>query len=403
MRKNYIFFIFGFIVASFLMWVGIGGINNGHFAEIAFTDTVHAAVNDDRQVVNETITSSRQTAITKAVSLTESAIVSINVMAVEKLVQRNPFYRQDPLWQYMFPELFKNRTVEREFESLGSGFIISADGLVLTNEHVVHNAKEIVVTMSDGETYKAELLGVDPVYDVALLQLEGDNFPYLVLGDSDEMLIGEWVIAMGNPFGLFAINNKPTVTVGVVSAMDRDFGYLPDANKVYQDMIQTDAAINSGNSGGPLINATGEVIGINTFIYTGDSRSQGFVGIGFAIPINRIKSIVEMLQNEGKVDRHFYTGIEYREISAYWARRLNLGTKPLVVITMVQTNSPADKAGVKTGDVIYEVEDKTITNENDIIAAILEANLKVGDVMKIKVLRNKQEIPLQIQLVSLNQ
>jgi serine protease Do len=403
MRKNYIFFIFGFIVASFLMWVGIGGINNGHFAEIAFTDTVHAAVNDDRQVVNETITSSRQTAITKAVSLTESAIVSINVMAVEKLVQRNPFYRQDPLWQYMFPELFKNRTVEREFESLGSGFIISADGLVLTNEHVVHNAKEIVVTMSDGETYKAELLGVDPVYDVALLQLEGDNFPYLVLGDSDEMLIGEWVIAMGNPFGLFAINNKPTVTVGVVSAMDRDFGYLPDANKVYQDMIQTDAAINSGNSGGPLINATGEVIGMNTFIYTGDSRSQGFVGIGFAIPINRIKSIVEMLQNEGKVDRHFYTGIEYREISAYWARRLNLGTKPLVVITMVQTNSPADKAGVKTGDVIYEVEDKTITNENDIIAAILEANLKVGDVMKIKVLRNKQEIPLQIQLVSLNQ
>jgi serine protease Do len=403
MRKNYIFFIFGFIVASFLMWVGIGGINNGHFAEIAFTDTVHAAVNGDRQVVNETITSSRQTAITKAVSLTESAIVSINVMAVEKLVQRNPFYRQDPLWQYMFPELFKNRTVEREFESLGSGFIISADGLVLTNEHVVHNAKEIVVTMSDGETYKAELLGVDPVYDVALLQLEGDNFPYLVLGDSDEMLIGEWVIAMGNPFGLFAINNKPTVTVGVVSAMDRDFGYLPDANKVYQDMIQTDAAINSGNSGGPLINATGEVIGMNTFIYTGDSRSQGFVGIGFAIPINRIKSIVEMLQNEGKVDRHFYTGIEYREISAYWARRLNLGTKPLVVITMVQTNSPADKAGVKTGDVIYEVEDKTITNENDIIAAILEANLKVGDVMKIKVLRNKQEIPLQIQLVSLNQ
>ena len=342
----------------------------------------------------------RQNAITRAVNATANAVVSINVVAVEKYVQRNPFGGQSPFFRRFFPELYRDRIIERQVKSLGSGFLISADGYIVTNEHVVQNAKEIVVTTGSGENLMADLIGVDPIFDVALLKIDRINMPFLKIGGSDDVIIGEWVIAMGNPFGLFSINNKPTVTVGVISAKNRDFGYLPEAGKVYQNMLQTDATINTGNSGGPLLNALGQVIGMNTFVYSGNDQNGGSVGIGFAIPINRIKDIINQLKSGGKVDRHFYTGLEYRVLSAYWAKRLGLGNKPVIVITYVDPSSNANKNGIKVGDTIIEVNGKSVYTKSDIIAAVYEADLKVGDVVTLDLKRGDDTFVVRLKLVA---
>ena len=403
MKRNVGFFLIGLIGASVLVWSVLNWVSGDDTSSIEVVDKVIAQDTGNIESVNAKINVGRQNAITQAVAKTELAVVSINVMAYEKVVRRSPFDRQDPFWRFMFPELFRDQIIEREVQSIGSGFIISPDGLILTNAHVVENAREIIVTMSDGANLKASMKGIDAISDVALLKIDGNNFPHIEMGNSDDVMIGEWAIAMGNPFGLFAINNKPTVTVGVISAKDRDFGYLAEANRVYQDMLQTDAAINSGNSGGPLINAMGHAIGMNTFIYTGNSGSQGFVGIGFALPINRIKEIITQLQTEGQVNRHFYTGIEYREISAYWAQRLRLGNKPMIVITYVEPNSLALRAGAKVGDIILGVNGKTITSEKDIIAAIYETDLKVGDDMILTISREEENFEIKFKLIALNQ
>jgi serine protease Do len=387
-------------MAAIAMWSLLDLLHPEEATSLPFVDSVLAQSSGETMELSAAITTSRQNAITRAVERTEKAVVSINVMMVEKFVRRSPFGRQDPLWRMMFPELFNDQIIEREVQNVGSCFIISRDGLILTNAHVIKNAREIIVTMQDGEGLKAEEIGVDELSDVALLKIPGDNHPFIPLGDSDDIIIGEWAIAMGNPFGLFAINNKPTVTVGVVSARDRDFGYFANENKVYQDMIQTDAAINTGNSGGPLLNAAGQVIGMNTFIYTGNNRNQGFVGIGFAIPINRIKEIVSQLERDGEVKRSFYTGIEYRQISAYYAQRLNLGDQPMVVITYVEAKTPAAEAGVKAGDVILVLNGKTINSERDLIAAIYEADLQVGDEMELEIKRDGERLRKRFKLLA---
>ena len=173
---------------------------------------------------------------------------------------------------------------------LGPGYSSAPDGYIITNQHVVENADEVIVTLPGGKEYDAEVIGEDRVTDLAVLRIEGKHLPYSKLGDSDDIIIGEWVIALGNPFGLFDVNKQPTATVGIISAVDLDFG-KELSGRVYQGMIQTDASINQGNSGGPLSNAEGEVIGINTFIFTGGGYSEGSIGISFAIPINRAKGI----------------------------------------------------------------------------------------------------------------
>jgi serine protease Do len=400
LRRFITLFSIGAIMAAIAMWSLLDLLHPEEATSLPFVDSVLAQSSGETMELSAAITTSRQNAITRAVERTEKAVVSINVMMVEKFVRRSPFGRQDPLWRMMFPELFNDQIIEREVQNVGSGFIISRDGLILTNAHVIKNAREIIVTMQDGEGLKAEEIGVDELSDVALLKIPGDNHPFIPLGDSDDIIIGEWAIAMGNPFGLFAINNKPTVTVGVVSARDRDFGYFANENKVYQDMIQTDAAINTGNSGGPLLNAAGQVIGMNTFIYTGNNRNQGFVGIGFAIPINRIKEIVSQLERDGEVKRSFYTGIEYRQISAYYAQRLNLGDQPMVVITYVEAKTPAAEAGVKAGDVILVLNGKTINSERDLIAAIYEADLQVGDEMELEIKRDGERLRKRFKLLA---
>ena len=237
-----------------------------------------------------TVDNSRQNAITVAIEKVSSAVASINVTQVEQYAI-SPFQR-DPWFEYFFPPEIR----QREVKGSGSGIVISPDGYVLTNDHVVENASKIIVTLKGGKQYDADIVGVDELTDLALLKLDGKNFPYVKMGNSDNLIIGEWVIALGNPFGLFDVNQQPTATIGIISGKDLDFGL--QNGKVFQSMIQTDAAINPGNSGGPLVNSRGELIGINTFIYTGDSSRQGSIGIGFAIPINRARRIAEELKSK---------------------------------------------------------------------------------------------------------
>lgn len=236
-----------------------------------------------------------------------------------------------------------------------SGFVISADGYVLTNNHVVEGADEITVVMGDGQKYeKVKLVGTDDKADVALLKIEDvDNLPYLELGDSDDLEIGEWVIAIGNPFGL-----TETLTVGVVSAMGRRVS----GEDVYQDFIQTDAAINPGNSGGPLLNLEGKVVGINSAIITGD---RGYMGIGLAVPINMAKAIKDQLIETGKVQRG-YVGIGMQNIDPEMVDFFKLENNKGVLITSVTEDSPADKAGLKKDDVVIRIDKKKVEDPQDL-------------------------------------
>jgi len=282
--------------------------------------------------------------------------------------------------------------MKQKVQGLGSGFIISKDGYILTNDHVAGNATKIVVTLTNGEKYDAKIIGTDVVSDIALLKIEGDNFPYVTLGNSDDVIIGEWAIAFGNPFGLFDINDKPTVTVGVISNVGLNLR-SDDERRVYRNMIQTDAAINSGNSGGPLVNAVGEVIGINTIIYT---PNQGNIGLGFAIPINKVKALLDELKISGKVDRSFWTGLEIQSINPGIAKYYGLSKSEGVIITDVAKNSPGQKAGLKIGDIIFEINGTQIKNEDSVFEIIKDA--KAGDILKLKVQRDDKTLEIELKL-----
>lgn len=350
----------------------------------------------NRYQTNDEISNSRTNAITRAVTLVSDATCGINVIQMREYV-RSPFtFDDDPFFRFFFPE----QTYIRPVKSLGSGFLISKDGYILTNEHVVHNASEIVVTLPDGSQHNAEVVGTDFITDIALLKISGEAYPYVQFGDSEQIVIGEWVIAVGNPFGLFEINAKPTVTVGVISAVDRDFGRLEN-DRVYQDMIQTDAAINQGNSGGPLVNSLGEVIGMNTFIYTG-SQYTGSIGLGFAIPINRIKRVLDDLKEHGKVNRRWTSGLKVEDLTPLVARYFRLKSTKGVIVTDVDKNSPAARAGLEVGDIISGVNDNPIKNSSDIWRIIEESDLRGGDLLQLTVLRDSRELHINLKLQSLN-
>ena len=256
------------------------------------------------------IKNSRETAITDAIKKVGPAVVSINVE------QRTSSLSFDPFLGFMYPrEIFP-------MKSSGSGVIISPDGFVLTNSHVIKNANKISVVLFGGNEFSAEIIGVDATTDLALLKLAGEDFPYAQVTNSDNLIIGEWVIALGNPFQLFSVNNKPSASVGIISATNMDFG-VQKSGRVFQNMIQTDAAINPGNSGGPLVNAMGEIIGINTFIFS-DNDYASAVGIGFAIPINSAIKIAEELRNKGHVDRGYTTGLIVQTVNKTISNYLNL-------------------------------------------------------------------------------
>ncbi len=336
--------------------------------------------------VNETLGGSRSNAITRAVAAANPAVVGINVIELRQYRQVSP-WGDDPFWR----QFFGDRVYTQQVPSLGSGFLISPDGYILTNDHVAGNAKEITVTLTGGRQFPATIVGTDLISDIALLKIDGKGLPHLRLGNSDDVIIGEWVIALGNPFGLFDINDKPTVTVGVVS--NTGMKLEAQGGRVYREMIQTDAAINSGNSGGPLLNALGEVIGVNSVIYT---PNQGSIGLGFAIPINRVKSIVAELRTKGKIERNFWTGLEIQTVDRRIARYFRLDKIQGVIISDVKQGSPAERAGFRVGDIILEAKGEKINNEASLIALVDDA--RVGETLTMKVMRDRREITLSLRL-----
>lgn len=349
------------------------------------------------------ISSSRQNAITKAVEKASPAIVGINVTEMREVQYRSPFdsfFGDDPF----FNQFFGNRggqTKKYKVQGLGSGFIISPDGYILTNHHVAGNASEIIVTMTNGEKYKAEIIGSDMVTDVAVLKIDAKNLPYLKFTNSDDVIIGEWVIAFGNPFGLFNMNAKPTVTVGVVSNTNISFVQDDKPNyRVYRGMIQTDAAISSGNSGGPLVNSLGEVIGMNTVIFsTAQGRSgAGSIGIGFAIPINRVKSMVDMIKKHKTLDRNYYSGIDVREIDEQYASYLKTDKKEGVFVYSVDRNSPAESAGIEPGDIINKINGENIQRTDDFY--IMSGDAVVGDELNFEIQRDGKSMTKSLKLIS---
>ncbi len=332
---------------------------------------------------------SRRNAITRAVEMVSPAVVGINVISVREYRARHPF-ADDPFFGQFFPDQIYRQKVE----NLGSGFIISPDGYVLTNEHVVHGASQIIVTLTSGEKFDAKIVGFDYDSDVALLKIEGKGLPYIRFGNSDDDIIGEWAIALGNPFGLFSIHSQPSVSVGVISAVDRDFSRNSDG-RLYQDMVQTDAAINRGNSGGPLVNAAGELIGMATMIFT---ESGGSIGLGFAIPSNKLKRIYEDLKGRGEIDRDFWVGIQFQDVTRVIALSLRLPELKGAVITDVEPNSPADKAGLEPADVILEVNGTPVEEAVDLRTFFRNNDLRVGDTLKMTVFKNGKKETVKVRL-----
>tara|TARA_B100001142_G_C14328639_1_gene653214 strand:+ start:1316 stop:2410 length:1095 start_codon:yes stop_codon:yes gene_type:complete len=332
----------------------------------------------------QSIDSSRQNALTRAIEYASPAVASINVTEIQRFAT-NPWFedlKRDPFFSHLF---IPDATL-REVKSSGSGVVISQDGYVITNHHVVENASMISVTLPGGEEYEAEVIGADQLTDLALLKLDGENFPYVKTGNSDKMIIGEWVIALGNPFGLFDVNQQPTATIGIVSGKDMDFGQ--QGSRVFQGMIQTDAAINPGNSGGPLVNALGDVIGINTFIYTGSRNKQGSIGIGFAIPINRALKIVKELRSKGRIVRGFNLGIRGQSLDDRLARLWRMKSTKGVIIAQIAPNSPADKAKLEYKDVIVGVQGRSVSSLQDIYEIIAVLDLRPGDRVELRIWRN---------------
>ena len=281
-------------------------------------------------------------------------------------------HRGSPFDEF-FNDFFRNMPQQpQEKHALGTGFILSADGYVVTNNHVVDGADEVIVKMRDGTEYEAKLIGADPKMDVALLKLEATNLKAVTLGNSKKLRVGDWVVAIGNPFGL-----EQTVTAGIVSAKGRVIGSGP-----YDDFIQTDAAINPGNSGGPLFNSRGEVVGINTAIF---SRSGGNNGIGFAIPINLASSVLDELRETGHVTRA-RLGVHITDVDKETMQALGLKNREGALVPQVESGSAADKAGILPGDVIVSIDGDKIRKAHDL--PIRVARHTPGDKVKIGLIRD---------------
>ena len=294
----------------------------------------------------------------------------------------------DPFFEQFFGPQFRRQQPpqpqEYKQQGQGSGFIISKDGFILTNNHVVEGADTIKVTLSDNRDFDAKVIGTDPQTDVALIKISDPaNLPVLPLGDSANLEAGEWVIAIGNPFGL-----SQTVTVGVVSATGRSSVGISE----YENFIQTDAAINPGNSGGPLINGRGEAVGINTALF---SRTGGYMGIGFAIPINMVKSIQDQLHKEGKVTRG-WLGVVIQNVDKDLAESFGLKQAGGILVSEVQKDSPASAAGIEQGDIILRLDGIELKDVSDLRnrVALIQPKSKA----LIEIMRNGREKKLQVSI-----
>lgn len=379
-----------------------------HFRSVLFIAVMFVVLGCDQQVQSQTkpsdsfrsetlampdvqnsIMEGRKTAITRAVERATPGVVSVNVIQTQR-VQVNPY--QDPFYDFFFGRQRAN-VMDREVQSMGSGFVISEDGYIVTNDHVAGGASKITIAFPNGKTLPATLIGSDPGTDLALLKVESDvPLPHLTFELAEGPIVGEWSIALGNPFGLFEAS-EPTVTVGVVSATGRDL--QPQDNRYYLDMIQTDASINRGNSGGPLLNAMGNVIGVNTAIFT---ESGGSVGIGFAVPAEKAVRILEEIRDNGFVDRAYFTGLRGRTLPANWAQQLGLAEAKGVVVENVDPGSPAEQAGFKPYDVILKVAGETVNDQTQFVGRLYE--YRPGDVVPMEIVRDGKMVAINMKLGS---
>jgi len=347
------------------------------------------AVSQKPEGVQTQVWSGRRNAITQAVELASPAVVSINVSKVVESVSR---YR-DPIFEYLYRRQ-RQQITHRKITEVGSGFIISADGYIVTNDHVAGGASSITVAFSDGKTFDAKLVGSDFASDLALLKIDASyDLPYLKFSEAGPPIVGEWSIAMGNPFGLFEAS-APSVTVGVVSANDRDLQL--QEGRIYRDMIQTDAAINRGNSGGPLLNALGEVIGVNTAIIT--EGAGGSVGIGFAVPAHKAIRILNEIKETGRVDRSYYIGMRGRTVSARDASNERLERPRGVLVVRVDMDSPAWEAGFRPHDVIVSMAGGSVNTQEDFISLLYD--FRPGEVIPFEIIRNQRRQKLEMKLGS---
>ncbi|MBW2438998.1 MAG: DegQ family serine endoprotease [Deltaproteobacteria bacterium] len=317
------------------------------------------------------------------------SVVNINAVKVIRTPGQgpSPFGMEDPLRDFF--ERFFGGQMPQEFRqnALGTGFIIDRDGLILTNNHVVEQTEQLRVRLSDDREFKAQIIGRDPKTDLALIKIKTDKpLAPLSLGDSDRVEVGDWVVAIGNPFGL-----GNTVTAGIVSAKYRQLGGGP-----YDNFIQTDASINPGNSGGPLLNLDGEVVGVNSAIF---SESGGNIGIGFAIPINMAKQLLPQLR-QGKVSRS-WIGVMIQNITPELKDKLELGTDEGALVSGVMSGGPAEKAGIKRGDVILRFNAKAIRSSRDLPFVV--ASTPIGKTVVVEVMRDNQQMSLQIRTEELKE
>jgi serine protease DegQ len=332
---------------------------------------------------------------TRTAALTESAVVPspgsyrnaaaqampavVNVLTSKAPRRKHPLTR-DPFFKKFFGDRDRDGE-EDEQSSLGSGVIVSAEGYILTNNHVVDAADEIQVVLADGRKAAAKVVGTDPETDLAVIKIELDKLPVIVLGHAEQAKVGDVVLAIGNPFGV-----GQTVTMGIISALGRNNLHINN----FENFIQTDAAINFGNSGGALIDTSGNLLGINSAIY---SQTGGSVGIGFAIPVSTAKSVMEAIITSGHVVRG-WIGVESQEITPELADSFGLKRQSGAIIAGVVRNGPADKGGMKPGDILLQVEGKTVNDTNDMLNLI--AQLPPGEKATMRVLRKSRETDLAI-------
>jgi serine protease Do len=338
------------------------------------------------------LSDSRRTAIVTAAQRVSPAVVSVSVTGT-RVVRGSPFggMFNDPFFNQMLPQY----EYHEQISGLGSGFIVDRSGVLLTNEHVLRDADSVRVTLPDGRVFRARILATSREYDLGVLKIAGADLPVAPLGSSDGLVVGEWAIAIGNPFGYLLLDTQPTVTAGVISATHRDVRAEATESGVYKNMIQTDAAINPGNSGGPLVNADGEVVGINTFIFT---PTGGSIGLGFAIPINVARQKLAEVQRYGRI-RVAWPGLSLQPVTPELAARLGWQSSGGFVVTRVEHGGPAEQAGVRAGDRLLAVNGIAINSVDDVQRGIYGAS--VGDRLALRLERTGRRFEVTLVLAEL--
>jgi serine protease Do len=336
------------------------------------------------------VSASRRTALVQAVERVAPTVVSVNAL------ERRTVSGIDPRTLEFFRRFFPDfpGVQDQYIPRMGSGIVLDSKGFFLTNDHLVGRAAQIWVTLPNREVFECEVVGTDPNYDLAVIRVKQQGtevFQTTPLGNSDDLMVGEWALALGNPFGNFVGDPRPSVTVGVVSAVHRDVK-ISEGSAIYKDMIQTDASINPGNSGGPLVNADGDVIGINTFIF---SQGGGSLGIGFAIPINTAMSVAEELILYGHV-RGVWIGMAVQQLSPALANQLGLPDRQGLVVWSLEAGSPAARAGIHLGDVVRAVDGTPVRDAEEARRTIFGA--RVGDTITFTVARGGKLLNIPVTL-----